>query len=68
MRIEDDLYRRLAFKLSDEERTVALDLDAAELRPGVAVFRMKTPKKIDAEPQLANHTITKHLLNAVFTN
>jgi len=42
MRIEDDLYRRLAFKLSDEERRVALDLDAAELRPGVAVFRMKT--------------------------
>ena len=42
MRIEDELYRRLAFELSDEERRVVLDLDVAELRPDVAVFRMQT--------------------------
>ena len=42
MRIDGELYRRLAFKLSDEERRVALDLDEAELLPDVAVFRMQT--------------------------
>jgi hypothetical protein len=42
MRIDGELYRRLAFKLSDEERRVALDLDEAEPLPDVAVFRMQT--------------------------
>jgi hypothetical protein len=37
MRIDGELYRRLAFKLSDEERRVALDLDEAEPLPDVAV-------------------------------
>jgi hypothetical protein len=45
LRIEGELYRRLAFKLSDEERRVALDLDESEPLPDVAVFRMQALHK-----------------------
>jgi hypothetical protein len=45
LRIDGELYRRLAFKLSDEERRVAMDLDESEPLPDVAVFRMQAQQK-----------------------
>ena len=40
MQINGDLYRRLALKLSDEERRIVLDLDKSEPLPDMAVFQM----------------------------